>query len=50
MRHTRQQLEDLIGDEGSFEIVAMPDRHLDLDHPLELSEIAWSAVLALRKE
>jgi len=48
--YTRRQLEDLIDDEGSFEIVAITDRHLDLDHPLELSEIAGSAVLVLRKE
>ena len=48
--YTRRQFEDLIDDEGSFEIAAIADRGLDLDRPLELSEIAGSAVVVLRKE
>ncbi|MHC4955300.1 MAG: class I SAM-dependent methyltransferase [Planctomycetota bacterium] len=47
--YTRRQIEDLVDEEGSFEIAAVTDRHLDLDHPLELSEIAGSAVLVLSK-
>ena len=45
--YTRAQIEDLIDDEGSFEILAVADRHLDLNQPIELSEIAGSAVLVL---
>ena len=48
--YTRRQFEDLIDDEGSFEIVSVTDRHLDLEHPLELSEIEGSAVVVLRTE
>ena len=48
--YTRRQLEDLIDDEASFEIAAVTSRHYDLDHPIELSEVAGSAVLVLRKE
>jgi SAM-dependent methyltransferase len=48
--YTRRQLEDLIDDEGSFEVAAVFDRHYDLSNPIELSEVAGSAVLVLRKE
>ena len=48
--YTRRQIEDLIDTEGSFEIAAVTDRNLDIEHPLELSEIAGSAVLVLRRE
>ena len=47
--YTRCQFEDLVDDEGSFEIAAVTDRHLDLDRPRELSEIAGSAVVVLRQ-
>jgi len=46
--YTRLQFEDLIDEEGSFEIAAVTDRGLELDRPLELSEIAGSAVIVLR--
>ena len=48
--YTRRQIEDLIDDEASFEIAAVTDRHYDLEHPIELSEVAGSGVLVLRKE
>jgi hypothetical protein len=48
--YTRRQIEDLIDEEGSFEIVAVFDRHYDLERPIEISEIAGSAVIVLRRE
>ncbi|MHC4937760.1 MAG: class I SAM-dependent methyltransferase [Planctomycetota bacterium] len=47
--YTRLQMEELIDDEASFEIAAVFDRHYDLEKPIELSEVAGSAVLVLRK-
>lgn len=47
--YSRRELEDLIDDEGSFEIAAVFDRGYDLDRPVEFSEISGSAVLALKK-
>ena len=48
--YTRRQMEDLIDDEGSFEIAAVFDRHYDLDAPIDISDVAGSAVLVLRRE
>ena len=48
--YTRRQIEDLVDAEASFEIAAVFDRHYDLGNPIELSEVAGSAVLVLRKE
>lgn len=48
--YTHRQIEDLIDDEGSFELIAAADCDLDLDQPRELSEIEGSAVLVLQKE
>lgn len=45
--YTRREVEDLVDDEGSFEIAACFDRHYDLARPLELSETTGSVVLVL---
>ena len=47
--YSRRQLEDLIDSEASFEIVAVYDRSYDLGSPVELDEVAGSAVLVLRR-
>jgi hypothetical protein len=47
--YSRRQFEDLIDGEGSFEIAAVFDRRYDLAKPVELDEIAGSAVLVLRR-
>jgi len=46
----REDLQDLIDEEGSFEIAAAFDRGYDLENPVELDEIAGSAILVLRRE
>jgi hypothetical protein len=48
--YTRRQFEDLIDEEGSFEIAAVYDRRYDVESPIELSEVAGSAVVILRRE
>jgi SAM-dependent methyltransferase len=48
--YTPRQLEALIDGEGSFEIAAVFDRGYDLEHPVELAEIAGSAVLVLQRD
>ena len=47
--YSRRQLEGLIDGEGSFEIAAVFDRRYDLSCPVELDEVAGSAVLVLRR-
>lgn len=47
--YSRRQLEDLVDGEGSFEIAAVFDRSYDLARPVELDEIAGSAVLVLKR-
>lgn len=47
--YSRRQIEDLVDGEGSFEIAAVFDRGYDLACPVELDEIAGSAVLVLRR-
>jgi len=47
--YSRRQVEDLVAGEGSFEIAAIFDRRYDLSDPLELDDIAGSAVLVLRR-
>ena len=47
--YSRRQFEDLIDGEGSFEIAAAFDRRYDLACPVELDEIAGSAVVLLRR-
>jgi SAM-dependent methyltransferase len=46
--YTPRQIEDLIDEQGSFELVTVADCDLDLDRPRELSAIEGSAVLVLR--
>jgi SAM-dependent methyltransferase len=48
--YTRRQFEDLVDDEGSFEIAAVIGRDYDVGLPIELSEVAGSAVVVLRRE
>jgi len=47
--YSRRQFEVLIDGEGAFEIAAAFDRRYDLSDPVELDEIAGSAVLVLRR-
>jgi hypothetical protein len=47
--YSRRQVEDLIDLEGSFEIAAAFDRSYDLAHPVEVDEIAGSAVFVLKR-
>ena len=47
--YAHRDVEDLIDSEGSFEIAGVFDRHYDLERPVELSEIAGSAVLVLAR-
>ncbi len=47
--YSRRQLEDLIDDEGSFEIAAICDRHYDPARTMELAQVEGSAVLVLQR-
>jgi hypothetical protein len=47
--YSRRQFEDLIDEEGSFEIAAAFDRSYDLAGPVEVDEIGGSAVFVLKR-
>jgi len=47
--YAREQFQDLVDEEGSFEIAAGFDRCGDLDYPVELDELEGSAVFVLRR-
>lgn len=47
--YAREQFQDLVDEEGSFEIVAGFDRGYDLERPVELDELEGSAVIVLRR-
>jgi hypothetical protein len=47
--YSRRQFEDLVDSTGSFEIAAAFDRSYDLARPVELDEIAGSAVFVLKR-
>lgn len=47
--YSRRQIEDLIDGEGSFELAAVFDRSYDLARPVELDEVAGSAILVLKR-
>ncbi|MEM8884992.1 MAG: class I SAM-dependent methyltransferase [Planctomycetota bacterium] len=48
--YTPRQLEDLIDDESSFELAAVFPGRYSLEDPIEISELAGSALLVLRRE
>jgi SAM-dependent methyltransferase len=47
--YAREQFQDLVDGEGSFEIAACFDRSYDLDRAVELDELEGSAVIVLRR-